>query len=235
MNSPLRRRIDAFVDTGSQYRTAASERLPEAAGPDLRNGDALRRLLERSLTAAAKAEARVGALKAEIKHLRTLSITDEATGLLNRRGFTRALSRAVERGRRYGETGALLLIDLDGFKAVNDAHGHAAGDQVLSYVARVLRKSVRRIDDVARIGGDEFAVLLNHTLPRHAEERAAVIEKYLNCLVTPWRGKNIHISASVGSHCFAAGAEASEVFDRADGDMYVKKRCAAPHAGPPAR
>jgi diguanylate cyclase (GGDEF)-like protein len=234
MNLALQRRHDAVAGTSSQYLAAVTDRLLKAVDPHRRTDDALRRLLERALTSAAEAEGRISELHAEIEHLRALSITDEATGLLNRRGFTEALTRAIDRGRRYGETGALLLIDLDGFKAVNDTHGHAAGDHVLSSVARVLRKCVRTVDDVARIGGDEFAVLLNHTPRRHAEERADVIERYLNCLVAPWRGKNIHVRASVGSHYFTANANAKDVFDRADGNMYVKKRGAALQGTAPA-
>ena len=224
MNLALQGRNDPIGDANSQFLTTVTERLLQAVNPEKRTQDGLRRLLERALTAAAKAEGQINALRGEIEHLRTLSITDEATGLLNRRGFSEALSRAIDRGRRYGETGALLLIDLDGFKVVNDTYGHAAGDHVLSSVARVLRKCVRTIDDVARIGGDEFAVLLNHTPPRHAEERADIIERYLNGLVAPWRGKNIHVRASIGSHCFGAHSNAKDVFDQADDAMYQKKR-----------
>ena len=229
MSSPLQRRHATHRDANSEYLEIVTERLLEAVDPENRTDNALRRLLERALTAAAEAEGRISELHTEMEQLRTLSITDETTGLLNRRGFGEALSRAIDRGRRYGETGALLLIDLDGFKAVNDTHGHAAGDHVLLLVSRVLRECVRSIDDVARIGGDEFAVLLNHTPPRHAEHRASVIEEYLNGLVAPWRGKNIQVRASIGSHCFTADADAQDVFDRADGAMYVKKRGGGPY------
>ena len=77
-----------------------------------------------------------------------MSITDENTGLLNRRGFVEALDRAVARGQRYEEPAVLLLIDLDGFKATNDTFGHPAGDLVLTAVANVLTKITRKVDDV---------------------------------------------------------------------------------------
>ena len=226
MNLPLHQHDDAFGDAGSHCLTAITERLLKAVDPDNRTDDALRRLLERALTAAAEAEGQINTLRSEIERLRTLSITDEATELLNHRGFTEALSRSIDRGRRYGETGALLMIDLDRFKAVNDTYGHAAGDHVLVSVAQALRKFVRTTDDVARIGGDEFAVLLNHTPAHHAEERAEMIEQLLNKLVATWRGKNIHIRASIGCHYFSADANAKDVFDQADGKMYMKKRSA---------
>ena len=224
MNLPLQWHNDVAGDAGSPCLTAITERLLKAVDPDHRTDNAMRRLLERALTAAAEAEGRINKLHGEIERLRTLSITDEATELLNHRGFTKALSRSIDWGRRYGETGALLLIDLDGFKAVNDTYGHAAGDHVLVSVARALRKYVRTTDDVARIGGDEFAVLLNHTPAHHAEERADIIEQFLNSLVATWRGKKIHIRASIGCYCFSADANAKDVFDLADGNMYMKKR-----------
>ena len=103
----------------------------------------LRRMLEHALLAARSAERQVVKQKAEIDRLRTLSITDENTGLLNRRGFSEALARALARGHRYGEPAVLLLIDLDEFKAMNDTFGHAAGDIVLGVVAGMREASLR--------------------------------------------------------------------------------------------
>ena len=77
-----------------------------------------------------------------------MSITDENTGLLNRRGFVEALYRAVARGQRYAEPSVLLLIDLDGFKAINDTFGHRAGDLELTVIANDLTKITRKVDDV---------------------------------------------------------------------------------------
>lgn len=220
------------ADHAGNHVARVAARLLDTVDPERRADLALRRLLERALTAAAEAQARISEQRREIEQLRTLSVTDEATGLLNRRGFSEAMNRAVERGQRYGETGALLVIDLDGFKAVNDTYGHAAGDHVLASVARVLKQCVRTLDDVARIGGDEFAVLLNQTTPEHAVERARLIEMYLNGLVAPWRGKNIHVRASVGSQCFGADSKPDDVFTQADKNMYTRKSGKAPDALP---
>lgn len=221
MDIPKQDRREAGVE--ADHVAEVATQLLSAVDPDRHTDQALRRLLERALTAAAEAQGRISEQEAEIERLRTLSVTDEATGLLNRRGFFDALERALERGHRYGETGALLVIDLDGFKAVNDTYGHAAGDHVLSSVARVLKGCVRTVDDVARIGGDEFAVLLNQTSPEHAEERAALIETYLNGLIAPWQGKNILVRASVGCQCFDANSNIEDVFSLADSDMYSRK------------
>ncbi len=218
-----RRTKDQQSDHDGNHVARIAARLLATVDPEKRADHALQRLLERALTAAAESQARINEQEREIAQLRTLSVTDEATGLLNRRGFKDALNRAIERGQRYGETGALLIIDLDGFKAVNDTYGHAAGDHVLAAVARVLKQSVRTLDDVARIGGDEFAVLLNQTSPAHAADRARLIELYLNGLVAPWHGKNIHVRASVGSQCFTANSNPNDVFVQADVDMYSRK------------
>jgi len=224
MTLPIRRRdAEGARAPAPELVATIADRLLAKVDPKDRADRALRRLLERALTAAAESERRLAAQRVEIERLRRLSITDEATGLLNRRGFAEALGRAVQRARRYGEPGALLLIDLDGFKATNDTHGHAAGDRVLAVVADALRGQVRAVDDVARIGGDEFAVVLYPAPRRHAATRAAAIEAVLNSLTVSWRGCGIPIRASVGSHCFGADADAEDVFARADGDMYLRK------------
>jgi GGDEF domain-containing protein len=118
------------------------------------------RLVDWALAAVADSEKRMAILQARIDYLEGLSMTDELTGLLNRRGFAGQLGRALAAARRSGPHGALLICDLDGFKAVNDQHGHAMGDAVLRHVTQLLMQHVRRTDAVARLGGDEFALLL---------------------------------------------------------------------------
>jgi len=95
--------------------------------------------------------------------VRELALTDDLTGLPNRRGFLALADRALGACKREGSTAVLLLCDLDGFKAINDNHGHASGDAALQRFADALLTSVRRSDACGRLGGDEFAVLLMHT------------------------------------------------------------------------
>jgi diguanylate cyclase (GGDEF)-like protein len=199
-------------------------RLLEDASRNESMEPALRQLLEAAIAAASEAEHRVAEQEAEIERLRELSVTDEATGLLNRRGFTDAMRRALTRSERYGETGLLIIIDLDGFKSINDTHGHAAGDFVLQTVSNVLRQCVRQVDDVARIGGDEFAVLLNQTAPEPAMARSRIISTVLNDLVAPWRQQRIQVRASIGAEPYGPGACPSELFNQADSDMYANKQ-----------
>lgn len=111
--------------------------------------------------------------------LRQLADHDSLTGLRNRRSFDQAMMVQVARCRRYGEQASLLLIDLDGFKQINDTHGHKTGDDVLKAVAGAIEERVRTTDFAARIGGDQFAVLLAHTGNANAAFVAREVERVI--------------------------------------------------------
>ena len=119
------------------------------------------------------------------ERLARLAVTDDLTGLPNRRRFLEALRAEAQRARRYQRTVSLLMLDLDGLKEVNDQHGHAAGDSVLRGVAQVLRASTRDTDLPARLGGDEFAVLLPETEP----EAALRLAERIRAGVAGWRAQ----------------------------------------------
>lgn len=159
----------------------------------------------------------------EALRLMNLAHTDPLTGLLNRAGFETALARMVSQGQ--GERAAVLYVDLDHFKPVNDAHGHAVGDEVLRlFAARVVRL-VRPSDVVARLGGDEFAVLLPHIAQlAHAQ---AVAAKVLEAAHTPFSVSSLtlRISASVGiAYGMAPGEDGAAFLARADAQLYQAKR-----------
>jgi diguanylate cyclase (GGDEF)-like protein len=229
MNLPLARNNNKELDcpssqTGSSAMKNLSARLIQEVSKDDSLEPMLRQLLAHAIEAASDAERRVAERDSEIERLRKLSVTDEATGLLNRRGFSDSLTRALTRAERYGETGLLIIIDLDGFKDINDTHGHAAGDFVLKVVSDVLRQCVRQVDDIARIGGDEFAVLVNQTTPKPALDRANMISTVLNDLIAPWRHRSIKVRASIGTEPYGPGADPSDLFNQADSDMYANKQ-----------
>jgi diguanylate cyclase (GGDEF)-like protein/PAS domain S-box-containing protein len=151
--------------------------------------------------------------------LRHLANHDPLTGLLNRRGFAAALTAHVARSRRYGPAGALLVLDLDGFKDVNDTHGHHAGDALLADVAAGLRERVRETDVLARLGGDEFAVLL----PVETAAQAEVVARALVAVVRE-RGARHGVTASLGvAPVDATLADGDELLVRADRAMYAAK------------
>jgi diguanylate cyclase (GGDEF)-like protein len=123
---------------------------------------------------------------------------DGLTGLLNRRRFEAELAQSLARVQRYGEEATLLLIDLDGFKHVNDAFGHAVGDKLLVHISSLLKERLRETDVVGRLGGDEFAILLPHVSPRHADEVAADLTAQIRSRPMTHRDERIACSASIG-------------------------------------
>jgi diguanylate cyclase (GGDEF)-like protein/PAS domain S-box-containing protein len=124
---------------------------------------------------------------------------DPLTGLLNRRGFVRELAQQIAYARRYGDGGAVLFLDLDDFKYVNDTLGHSIGDEVISDLARVVHKRLRETDIFARLGGDEFAVLLPHTAVSEAETvSSSLIEAVRDgCVVSLGEGRRVTVSVGV--------------------------------------
>jgi diguanylate cyclase (GGDEF)-like protein/PAS domain S-box-containing protein len=163
------------------------------------------------------------------ERLRHIADHDALTGLYNRRRFEEELDRHIVHGRRYGMDGALLVIDLDGFKLVNDGHGHRAGDRVLAAVAAVLRARLRESDILARFGGDEFAVLMPHGGAPEAAELANLVVNAMRREVSTPAGP---LDASVGWALFEdATISSDEVLSRADDAMYADKA----EAGRPMR
>lgn len=193
------------------------------AGTAWRLDQADRRLLDDLLEIATGAERRIAEQGARIRHLEDLSITDELTGLLNRRGFRLELERALARARRHGETGILLLCDLDRFKPINDSFGHPAGDAVLCAVAELLHGQTRRSDYVARLGGDEFAVIMTDTAPRRAAARAAGLRLRVNQSGLDWNDTRIAISASFGSAAYGPDSQFDSLMATADRALYRDK------------
>lgn len=187
---------------------------------------------EHALTAAVGAERRIADLTRRIADLERMAVTDELTGLLNRRGFEAELAHALALARRYGEQGVLVYIDLDGFKLVNDTYGHDAGDEVLRQVARLLGSAVRATDIVGRLGGDEFAALLVRTSWAGALARLRAIRRLLNPAVVDLDGRTAAVRASVGVETYGGDDEGAPLMGRADRAMYAAKRERGDTRGP---
>jgi diguanylate cyclase (GGDEF)-like protein/PAS domain S-box-containing protein len=162
--------------------------------------------------------------KASEERIRHLAHHDALTGLPNRRLLEDRLGRALVQARRGQTYAAVMLVDLDGFKAVNDGHGHRTGDRVLAAVAQRLRRCVRETDTVARVGGDEFVVVL--TDQRTPENAAAVAEKILGTVAEPVAvgDDRFEIGASIGISVFPRDGQSPEdLLKHADTAMYRVK------------
>ena len=158
------------------------------------------------------------------RQLRHLADHDTLTGLYNRRRFDDELGRAIANTRRFDEDAAVLLIDLDDFKYVNDTLGHAAGDELLRSVARMIRQRVRATDILARIGGDEFALLLPRTAAAEARLVAADLVHAARDHVLTLGGGLVRVTVSVGAVAFDATAGTGEnVLIAVDRAMYDAK------------
>ena len=163
---------------------------------------------------------------------RSEALLDPLTGLPNRALLEDRVEQALRRSRRSGEGFALILVDLDGFKDVNDVRGHSAGDAVLKELARRLEQVMRDTDTVARIGGDEFVVLSVGT--EEDTQAAALVDRLRHALRRPFhvQGTTVEIDASLGWALFPAdGITSEELLSRADDQMYSTKRDAM--HGPP--
>jgi diguanylate cyclase (GGDEF)-like protein len=180
--------------------------------------------LHEAFTALERAKGLAAHQLERLSYLETLAATDELTGLLNRRGFTRSVEKVLANARRYDEKGVLLFIDLNGFKPVNDTYGHDAGDEVLRQVSRVLNDNVRDNDYVGRLGGDEFAVLLVRTTWDDGIDRAESLDRTLNSYYASWQGRMIGIGASIGVQVYDGKSTPSQLLKHADSAMYRAKR-----------
>lgn len=151
--------------------------------------------------------------------------TDSLTGIGNRAGFDNRLARLVRQGHQNGQRFALLMMDLDFFKEVNDTYGHQAGDQVLVAVATTLRSAARKTDYVARLGGDEFVLLLDNIDNEHQAIRLA--EKLLEDIRKPidiGDGVSASVGASIGIALSDRRSGVDEIIKRADAAMYRSKQ-----------
>jgi diguanylate cyclase (GGDEF)-like protein len=148
---------------------------------------------------------------------------DPLTDLVNRRGLERELKRALAYVKRYGTSAVLVYLDLDGFKSINDRHGHAAGDAVLKGIAMVLTRQVRASDLVARLGGDEFVVLLWHLAEAEAQAKARSLEAAVGRMTAAHGGATLTVGASAGSTKLLPLDTAANVLERADRAMYMRK------------
>lgn len=165
----------------------------------------------------------VSRLQARLRELEALANTDPLVQLANRRSFEAALEGVLSRVERYGESASMIFVDVDGLKRINDNLGHKAGDEALVAIAQILDRSVRKSDFVARLSGDEFAILMSH-----ADELTAwnmglrIVESAINADFA-YAGQKVMLSVAVGVAQIQPGDTPEAVVSRADQAMYAVK------------
>ncbi len=193
-------------------KTASSKQKKSASVNSVQADD-----VARLLAALAEAQRRIADLE---KHANIDPLLD----ILNRRGFERELRRAIAYVKRYSVSAALVYLDVDRLKPVNDTFGHAAGDAYLVAMAQALARSVRQSDTLARLGGDEFVILLWNINEHDAQIKAAALEDEVDALAISFEGHTIHAGISAGIAMLGPLDEVGDVLTRADKAMYQRKR-----------
>ena len=169
---------------------------------------------------------KVARLQERVEQLDQLAHQDSLIDLPNRRGFMRELERLIARADRYGAKGAMLFVDVDGLKMINDTLGHRAGDEALIQIANMLSKGVRHSDVVARIGGDEFGILLENSDDTAAHETAGRLIDQISACEVLFEGEALPLGVAIGVGMIDAQDTAEAVMDRADEAMYARKAAA---------
>lgn len=169
---------------------------------------------------------KVAQLQKRVEQLDRLAHQDTLIDLPNRRGFMRSLERLIARVGRYGDDAAMLFVDLDGLKMINDTFGHRSGDEALIQVADMLSKGVRRSDVVARIGGDEFGILLENVGDEIAHDTASRLVDLICGSELVHEGEALPLSVAIGVGIIKADDTPEEVIARADVEMYRRKAAA---------
>jgi diguanylate cyclase (GGDEF)-like protein len=226
MAVPMKKKPKASVGKAVKRRTARAATKPDQAArvkrgkpgslsPRTAPADA-KLTIRRLRSQLAKARSRIDALEAAADQ-------DFLLDIPNRRGFERELARAIAYMQRYHASGALIVLDVDRLKPINDAYGHAAGDEVLQAIVAVLLRQVRSSDVIGRLGGDEFALLLWNLSETDARAKAASLEDAIDALSFTFRGRSVSAGASAGVAILGPHAEIRKALEEADRAMYVRK------------
>jgi len=212
--APAKRRRTAVAKAAP--KRGRPPKAPAAPGLAAATPDEAKRTVRRLRAQLAKAQSRIEELQASAD-------TDFLLDIPNRRGFERELHRSIAYIKRYHASGALIVLDVDRLKPINDAFGHAAGDQVLRAIVAEVQRQIRSSDVVGRLGGDEFALLLWNLSETDARAKAAALEQAIDHLAFTFRGRTVTAGASAGVAILGPHAEAGRALEQADSAMYVRK------------
>jgi len=200
-------------------RRAAKPRATRNAASD----DRISAPVDRAKATIRQLKRELAQARERIEQLQATADMDFLLGIFNRRGFERELNRVIAYIQRYRASAALIVLDVDRLKPINDIFGHAAGDQVLKTIAATVARQVRASDAVGRLGGDEFGLLLWNLSETDAKAKAALLEEAIDQLSFEFEGQTVWAGASAGVAILNAHAEARRALEEADRAMYVRK------------
>ncbi|WP_369958475.1 GGDEF domain-containing protein [Pseudomonas benzenivorans] len=206
-------RLNGLLATMQQYQSQRDEREQLVSGR-------LQTLVER----VANMEQEAKGFRQHLEEQRQKALLDPLTGLPNRAAWGERLDLELARWQRYGGELLLAMVDIDHFKRINDAYGHLAGDKVLKIIAGELRKRLRKIDFIARFGGEEFVLLLPSTPLAGGLQLLETLREGIAACPFHFRGERVSITLSAGISAFAAGERSDQVLERADQALYRAKR-----------
>ena len=224
---------DAVRKSRAKTRAPSGQprRKRKIAAPKATVGERPRSTAMRLAAEVSRLELELAAVRSRMAALELRAEIDPLTDVVNRRGFERELKRALAYVKRHGTSTALIYVDLDQFKSVNDRHGHGAGDSVLKAVAMVLTRHVRASDLVARLGGDEFAMLLWNLDASEAQAKARSLEAAIGRMTAAHANVQLAVGASAGSTVLLPLDTVAGALERADRAMYARKL--SRRGGPP--
>ena len=223
--SAIRKR--ALVHAGAQATAQSAAPMDKTVFLGLGEADltpAVQGALTTLLSEIDELRGEVGRLKSKLTEVEGLADRDALTPLLNRRAFVRELGRVRTFAQRYGSPASLVYFDLDGFKAVNDRYGHAAGDACLCAVAERLIAHVRESDVVGRMGGDEFAVILVQADQTTAENKARSLSQAIEATPIRFGAWTAPLHISFGVREISTELDAEAIVAEADAAMFARKR-----------
>ena len=222
--SAMRRRALAQAGAAATNGTARADSAEFLGIPEAEMTQAVKQAIQALLTEVDDLRGEVGRLKSRLTEAEGLADRDALTPLLNRRAFVRELGRVRTFAQRYGSPASLVYFDLDGFKAINDRYGHAAGDAALKAVAERLMANVRESDLLGRMGGDEFAIVLVQADQATAEAKAAALAQAIErepLRFGEWTAP-VHLSYGVAE--LTPDADPEALIAAADTAMFSAKR-----------
>ena len=224
ITQPSQEHVSPITKATSARKKRAHERVAMLGIPEKELTPAVKLVVSALLEKLDDVNRDLSRTKENLAEIERLVDVDCVAPIANRRAFMRRLSWAITMHERYGHPSTILYFDLNDFKSINDSCGHAAGDLAIRHVSQLLSTVMRESDFLARIGGDEFAVIMYYANEEAAKMRGQKIADKLQATPFVFNGEFLHVSASYGYYAVRSGDDAESALASADMSMYIDKR-----------